>query len=151
VLLAAAGVALCFEALRARQGQGRYLAMSAAAALAAFLLVPLANAAYRVVDPWKRPDNSAAAQFVLSQLQPGDQVLCNAWEQLSYFRHADPRLTDLGPTPPDPRQWLIVTAAMPPEERRHLARAFIAKDCTPREMQTFWHATVFLIERGGER
>jgi hypothetical protein len=70
--------------------------------VALFLLVPLAQAGYRLVVPWKRLDSASPAAFVLSRRQASEPVLGTLWEHAYYFRRLGPLYRVLDPQPTEP-------------------------------------------------
>ncbi len=83
LLLSAAGVAPTWAWLRHRH-------RLAPLALAALLLAPVGQAAYRLVRPWQRLDAATPAAFVLHARQTDEPVVGFYWEHAYYFRGLGP-------------------------------------------------------------
>jgi hypothetical protein len=136
-LLLAAGLPDTFAWLHRRAAWGRYV-------LLVVLAMPLGNALYRVVVPWKRADASGAASFVIAR-RGGAPVYANNWEYLYYFRHDPKGLPELEKTEIDPARplWVIVTT-LKRAERRHLLK-HLAEGRVTLERHEFALTTVLLL------
>ncbi len=98
LLLVAAGIpsSLAWWARRSR---------ALAVAVASLAVIPVGQAAYRVVVPWVRLDSATPAAFVLSRRGPSEPVVGTLWEHAYYFHRLGPlfRALDQQPTvPPTP-------------------------------------------------
>lgn len=118
-LLIAAGAVPAAGWLQARVRFGNW-------ALAAILLAPPVQGAYHVLAPWQRPDNAAAATYVLSHRAVDEVVSGNAWQDEYYYRRLGPAYRPLGAKtlPADQRQWLVVTS-WPHSERERLLAGYV--------------------------
>jgi len=116
----------------------------------AFALLPLAWAAYRVIDPWPRADCAGAADYVLSHRLPGDGVAANHWEYAYYVRHLGPAFRLLEQGPPILRNdlWLVATAGTP-TDRQQILQHFGQQGWQMRERREFKLTTVVLLSRFG--
>jgi hypothetical protein len=95
LLLVAAGVLPVFTWLKAR-------APLAVLPVVVLLLVPLGQAAYRMLVPWTRLDAAAPSALVLRARQPDEPVVGIYWEHAYYFRDLGPRFRALYPQPTEP-------------------------------------------------
>jgi hypothetical protein len=114
------------------------------------VLLPLAWAVYRTVEPWKRADCAGAAGYVLAHRQPGDAVAANHWEYAYYFRHlgADFTLLEEADLRITGHLWLVATAVLP-EDRFAILHHFESQGWRLQEQQHFTRTTVFLLGRSG--
>jgi hypothetical protein len=92
LLLTAAGLPGLFAWLGQRTRLGSW-------GLAALLLFPAGQAAYRLVVPWPRLDSELPAAFVLRHRQADEPVLGTLWEHTYYFRELGPLYRQLSPPP----------------------------------------------------
>ena len=83
LLLSAAGVVPAWAWLRRRH-------RLAPLALAALLLAPVGQTAWRLVWPWQRLDAATPAAFVLHARRPDEPVVGFYWEHAYYFRRLGP-------------------------------------------------------------
>lgn len=142
-LLIAAGVPVAWEWLRVRPRWRPGLAI-----LIALLLAPVAESAYRVVQPWPRPECDRAAAYVLAQRQPGDAVAANHWEYEYYFRclGADFQPVDQQRDSLE-RLWVVLTG-MTPETEARWREEVTSNAWTLARQQAFFQTSVYLLCRG---
>jgi hypothetical protein len=95
----------------------------AVALLSLFVLLPVANTANRLVQPWQRAEVDEAAEFVLRSHDAGDQVVCNGWEGEYYFRRPPTTVQFVRAGDPAVERpvWLVAVSAVP-DERLALLR-----------------------------
>ncbi|MCI0462033.1 MAG: hypothetical protein L0Z62_34205 [Gemmataceae bacterium] len=98
LLLVAAGVQPVFDWLR----RGETLARFALPALAGLLLIPVAQAAYRVVVPWARLEAAEPSALVLQRRQANEPVVGLRWEHAYYCRRLGPLYRALNRQPTEP-------------------------------------------------
>jgi hypothetical protein len=144
LLLAAAGVppALIWLSARSR------LACSVPLGL---LLIPAVSSVEQVVHNWTEADIPAAAAYVQSQRRDNDLILGNDVAQQYYFRHVGSAFHLLDdsplPLPTGERLWVLMTAALPQEERERLASHFVPPGWHPLRQREFAFTTVLLFSR----
>jgi hypothetical protein len=141
LLLIGAAVPSAFALLRPRS-------RLAACALVLFLLIPVGNAAWRIVFPWLVADTAAASDFVQSRQREGDVITGNDWTHLYYFRHDRAFAYGDEPTPTDAqRLWVVYTAEVPADKRLAWARAMAPAGWhLIQERSEFTFTTVALFE-----
>ncbi len=144
LLLGAAGVPPMFAWLAVRS-------RVACAALAGVLVLPAISSLEQVVYTWREADVPAAAAYVQARRHPEDFVLGNDVAQQYYFRHLGPAFHLLeGPRPPSPpgeRIWVVLTAALPGDERVRLSGHLAPPGWRPCERREFDFTTVTLFCR----
>jgi hypothetical protein len=121
LLLVAAGLPAVFAWL------GRHSCV-APLLLAGGLLFPVAQAAYRVVHPWRRLDSAQPAGFVLGHRQADEPVLGTLWEHTYYFRDLGPLYRQLNPPrryPPSLPPTFDCASGRVDEEGRRVTRLWV--------------------------
>jgi hypothetical protein len=121
-------------------------------ALAGVVLVPVAQAGYRVVCPWTRADSDRAAAFVLDRRGTGEQVAANIWEYDYYFRHLGAAYLSVPQEgtpvrPPASGFWLVANGKNAAERLAVLETCVPEREWTVRERREFTRASVFHLVR----
>jgi hypothetical protein len=160
VLLIAAGVPPTFAWLLRRQGDRQTrrpgdrrafpLPVSLSPCLLfCVLLAPLIFSAYHLAVPWSRADCFAAADYILTHRQPGDEVVGNHWEYQYYFRSLGSAYLHLPLEEvwiPKNRLWLAITGGTA-EERLQIAQRLPPGGWHTALRRDFEQTTVFLMTR----
>lgn len=144
LLLGAAGVPSVFAWLTARS-------RLACAGLVGLLLLPLFSSLEQVVHPWREADISKVAAYVRARQHPEDFILGNDVAQQYYFRQLGPAFHLLDespiPAPRGDRLWVVMTAALPRDERLRLASQLAPSSWHTLEQREFAYTSVILFSR----
>jgi hypothetical protein len=144
LLLGAAGVPSVLAWLTGRS-------RLACAALVGLLLLPLVSSLERVIHPWREADVPTAAAYVRARRHPADFILGNDVAQQYYFRRLGPLFYLIDETPvPAPsgdRLWVVMTAALPRDERLRLASNLAPSGWRTLEQREFAYTSVILFCR----
>jgi hypothetical protein len=96
LLLIAGGIMPVWNWLRSRHALASW-------ALAAVMLIPVAQAPYRIIRPWQRLDSRTPAEFVLARRDAREAVVGVVWEQAYYLRSLGSDYRAIGNTPTCPQ------------------------------------------------
>ena len=144
LLLAAAGVPPTFAWLSARS-------RLACVGLAGLLVLPALSSLWQIAYTWREADIPAVAAYVDSQRRPEDGVLGNDVAHQYYFRDLGPAFHLLGespiPSPRGDRLWVVMTAALPRDERMRLASHLAPFGWRSLQERDFPYTTVVLFAR----
>lgn len=144
LLLAAAGVPPVWTWIKARN---RF----AVAGLIALLVLPAASSLEQVVHTWREADLAPVADLVRNRRRGDDLILGNDVAQQYYFRRLGSAFHLLDnsplPAPPGERVWVVMTAALPREERVHMASQLAPTGWHARQQHEFAYTTVLLFCR----
>jgi hypothetical protein len=110
--------------------------------LGVVMALPLANTAWRVVQPWARADTANACAYVMQHIQPGEECVGSSWEMEYYFRQlpADCHFAS-DPAPPVEKTIWLVVLSLSPAEREAVLAAYRAQR-TLLEVREFNFVTV---------